>query len=225
MNQSTLHMPEFAPVVALAFLGAGLLLFGAVIGTATSLAFRRTRVARWIAGGGLLVAGVYAAALFAASLLTPDRTLSAGGRKVFCEIDCHLAYSVAGIERVGEGRFLAVTVRTWFDESSIAPWRGNAPLAPNPRVVYLIDAAGRRIEPSAAGQRAYESERGPTMPLSRPLSPGQSYATTFVFEAPGGLPGLRLFVGDPPGVDGLLIGHENSPMHGKIYFALDSKAS
>ena len=47
------QMPGFAPFVAMAFLGTGLLLFGAAVGGAIALAFRRTRLARGIGAGWL----------------------------------------------------------------------------------------------------------------------------------------------------------------------------
>jgi hypothetical protein len=237
MIQSTsLMMPELAPLVVLAFLGTGFLLFCALVGGAIALAFRKLRIARWIGAGGLLVAGGYAALLFGSSFLSRDRTLKPGEKKSFCEIDCHLAYSVVGASTAkalgrppqlmgASGTFHAVTVRTWFDETTIASFRGNAPLAPNPRVAYLVDAAGHRYAPSPAGQKAWEDEHGPTTPLTRELRPGESCETTLVFDLPDGASDLRLFLGDPLGVESVLIGHENSPMHGKIYFALETKGS
>jgi len=220
-----LPMPEFAPFVAMAFLGAGLILFVCVVGAAVSLAFRHLRVAAWIGGGAALVAVGYAALLFGASFLSRDRTLARGEKKYFCEIDCHLAYSVADVERIGGGPYVVVTLRTWFDPNTIAPWRGDAPLSPNARIVYALDAAGRHSGPSPAGQKAWEAAHGPATPLTKPLRPGESYITTLVFEAPAGPEGLRLFVGDPPGVEALLIGHENSPLHGKVYLALGERTA
>jgi hypothetical protein len=225
LPMADLPMPEFAPFVAMAFLGTGLLLFVCAVGAAISLAFRNRRVAGWIGAAAALVALAYGALLLGASLLSRDRTLARGEKKYFCEIDCHLAYSVTDVVRVGGSPYVAVTLRTWFDQNTIAPWRGDSSLSPNPRVVYAVDAIGRRVEPTAAGQRAWEAEHGPSTPLTRPLHPGESYTTTLVFEAPAGPEGLRLFVGDPPGVEELLIGHENSPLHGKVYLALGAKAA
>jgi hypothetical protein len=220
-----LPMPEFAPFVTMAFLGAGLVLFVCAVGAAISLAFRHRRIAGWIGAAAAFVALGYGALLFAASFLSRDRTLARGERKYFCEIDCHLAYSVTDVQRVGGGPYIAVTLRAWFDPNTIAPWRGDALLSPNPRVVYAVDGAGRPRHTSLAGQRAWEAEHGPATPLTRPLRPGESYTTTLVFEAPAGPEDLRLFVGDSPGLEKLLIGHENSPLHGKIYLALGSKAA
>ena len=242
MTQSTLQhlalllpeaafVPEHSAVSALGFLAAAAGALGALLAATASLAARRRT---WAAGIGLAsVAGAvaYGAVLFGCSLASRDRVLAAGGRKYFCELDCHLAYSVAGVERArtvglpaaavaARGRFTIIRVRTWFDPSTIAPFRGNAPLTPNPRDAWLVDASGRRIFPSAAATRAFEEAAGSFSPFSRPLSPGQSYETALVFDLPTDARGLRLFVGDPPGVERLIIGHENSPGHGKTWFAI-----
>ncbi len=228
MVQSTLALdafvPPLAPVAVLAFLGAGGLLAVAAIGGAVALAFRRFRLARWIFGVTFAVAAGYIAVLLGVSLQSRERTLGLGEKKYFCEIDCHLAYSIAGSEAAGPGA-LAVTVTTWFDPSTIASFRGNAPLSPNPRVVYLVDASGRRHEPSEGATRAWEAKHGASTPLTRELKPGESYTTTFVFDLPEPAQKPRLFLGDSIGVEYLLIGHENSPAHGKVYFALPGAES
>jgi hypothetical protein len=215
-------VPAQAPFVAIAFLGAGAALAIAAGAAVLCLALRRRRAAAVaaaiFAAGGLLYAGL----LLALSLASRDRVLAAKGRKYFCEIDCHLAYSVAGVERTPGGA-LAVRVRTWFDPSTIASFRGNAPLTPNPREAWLVDDAGRRFPVSGPATKAYEEGRGPFFPLTRPLAPGQSYETALVFELPrdASAKGSRLFLGDPPGIENALLGHENSPFHGRVYFALE----
>jgi hypothetical protein len=233
---STIRMPELAPLAVLAFLGTGLLVFCALVGGAIALAFRKPGIARWIGGVGLLVVVGYAALLLGSSFVSREKTLQPGEKKYFCEIDCHLAYSVVGASTAkalgrppqlvaASGTFEIVTVRTWFDETTIASFRGYGPLTPNPRMTYLVDSARRRYPFSPAGQKAWEDEHGPTIPLSKELRPGESYQTTLVFDLPDGVRNPRLFLGDPFGVENVLIGHENSPLHGKIYFALESKAS
>lgn len=230
------HSPAFAPFVVVAFLGTACLLFASIVGVAIALAFRKHQIARWLGTGGLLAGSGYAALLLGAAFLSRDRTLAPGEKKYFCEIDCHLAYSVVGASTAktlgrppqlvaASGTFQIVTVRTWFDETTIASFRGYAPLTPNPRTAYLVDTAGRRFTFSPAGQKAWEDEYGPTTPLMKELRPGESYETTLVFDLIDGAANLRLFLGDVPlGVESVLIGHENSPMHGKIYFALPTKA-
>jgi hypothetical protein len=201
--------PPLAPIVLLAFLGAGVLVVGSAVGGAIALAARRLSLAKLLLGGSFAVVLVYGTLLMAAALLSRDRVLKAGEKKYFCEMDCHLAYSVAAAASPREGA-RAVTVRTWFDPSTIASFRGNAPLSPNPRVVYLVDESDRRYEPSAEATKS----------LARDLAPGDAYDATFVFDVPPAASRLRLFVGDAPGLESLLIAHENSPLHGKVYFEL-----
>jgi hypothetical protein len=212
-------VPPLAPLVALAFLVAGSLLVCAAVGAGVALAARRSRLAKLLGGAGLAVGTVYATLLAAASVFSHDRTLGPGERKYFCEMDCHLAYDVASAEALDAGR-RAVTVRTWFDPKTIARWRGDGPLAPGPRTLYLLDEAGRRYDPSPEATRAWESAHGGSTPLEQALRPGESYTTTLVFELPPGTSAPRLFVGDPPGIERALIGHENSPMHGKTYLSV-----
>ncbi len=228
MIQSTLQpgvirdafVPALSPLVALAFLGSGFLLVCCAVGAGIAWAARRASLAKLLGGAGLAVAVVYTTLLGAASLLSRERVLASGERKYFCEMDCHIAYDVVAAD-APDGRTRAVTLRTWFDPSTIASFRGNAPLLPGSRVVYLQDEAGRRYEPSPEATRSWEDRHGAGTPFGKELVPGESYTTNFVFEVPPGAGGLRLFVGDPSGgIENLLIGHENSPLHGKIYFAL-----
>ncbi len=216
---ASVFVPPLAPLVLLAFLGTGFLLFGLAVAAAVSAAARRGRLARRLAAAALTVGAAYSVLLFGAAAASADRTLPVGVRKVFCETDCHIAYSVATASAPSPSR-LAVTVEAWFDPSTTASFRGDAPLTPNPRTVYLVDAVGRRLAPSPAATREWGAEHGPSAPLDRPLRPGEQSTTTFVFEMPPDFRAPRLFVGDPPGVESALIGHENSPGHGKTYFAL-----
>ena len=209
------RVPPLAPLVVLAFLGAGALVFCCVVGAAIALAVRRPRLARLLGGFGLAAAAAYAIFLVGAAFVSRDRILAVGEQKYFCEIDCHIAYTVEAGETSPNGN-RSVRLRTWFDPSTIASFRGNGPLAPGPRTVYLVDASGRRYD---ASMRAAVST-----PLTRELRPGESYVTVFEFRTPPEAAGLRLFVGDPPGLETFLIGHENSPFHGKVYFAIEPRA-
>lgn len=216
------YVPRFAPVVLLAFLGAGFALSVCGVGAAVALAAGRRSLARLLGGAALAVASGYATALVVSSLLSPGRTLASGEKKYFCEIDCHLAYSVARSAR--EGGALAVTVRTWFDPSTTASFRGDAPLTPNPREVWLELPDGRRVAPSEPATAAWRASHGEAASLSDALRPGESHDTTFVFDSASAEPGARLFVGDPPGIERLLIGHENGPFHRRALFALPAAA-
>jgi hypothetical protein len=227
----SMFVPEHSAFALLAFLGTGLILFLLFLGFVFALSTRRRVLAKWLAGAALAGAGAYLGALLLFSLTSREETLRKGDLKYFCEIDCHLAYSLEEASRTkvlgipprtaaAGGSFYVVVVKTWFDPRTIASFRGNGPLTPNPRAVFLVDESGRRYGVSPAGQRALEESRGPSAPMTRILRPGESYTTTLVFDLPDGVRRPRLFLGDAPGVETFLIGHENSLFHKKIYFEL-----
>ena len=96
------------------------------------------------------------------SAFSHDRTLAPGEEKYFCELDCHLAYSVQNVERVKQigdtvanGEFYVVTVRGRFDETTTAPLRPrDVPVTPNPLSFALVDGHGGRnwrIDPGPEG--------------------------------------------------------------------------
>src|ERR1700733_12854534 len=107
-------------------------------------------LARKLAVAATLLILVYGMALVGASAASREWALSPGEEKYFCEIDCHLAYSVVGIEKVqtigagstqktANGTFFVVSLRTRFDEHTISPNRGDSPLTPSPRTITLAD--------------------------------------------------------------------------------------
>lgn len=230
MAQS-IFVPEHPAFTVLAFLGTGLVLFLLSLGLLFALGTRRTALAKRLARAALAGATAYLGVLLFFSFTSREENLRKGDRKYFCEIDCHLAYSLEEASRTkvlgvppqtaaARGSFFVVTVKTWFDPTTIASFRGNGPLKPNRRAVFLVDESGSRYEVSLAGQKALEESRGPSAPLSRVLRPGEAYTTTFVFDLPDGVRRPRLFLGDAPGVEPLLIDHENSLFHRKVYFEL-----
>jgi hypothetical protein len=209
---SNMNFP--APIAALGFLAA---CCGALL-SLCALAMAAFVRKRQIAQLTLLIAAsgafVYFGLLFGFSLGSRDRLLTQGQEKYFCEIDCHLAYSVLQVKTepsIALTRHV-VTLRTRFDETTISSHRPKyAPLVPSPRTVQLIDSYGATYSPdSAAGS-----------PLSAPLIPGQSYTTELTFQIPSGARDLRLLVTTTPQwPDSVVIGDENSWLHKKTYFAL-----
>ena len=225
-------MPQFAPFVVLTFLGA--ILVGMVASAVFLYGFvRRQPVARLGAGIALVAIPLgYATLLFGASLTSHELVLPHGGKKYFCEIDCHLAYSVERVTRGktlgippnetrASGEFYRISLETWFDESTISEHRPKeAPLYPNPRQVYIADLDGHRYARSEAGERALEASGVKSTPLTRALVPGESYITELVFDLPPGIREPKLYVGDADPVSAVLIGHEESPLHRKIWFRI-----
>jgi hypothetical protein len=227
-------MPQFAPFVVLGFLGTCFLLAVTGLVLIVSLLLRKWKISKYAALGACAVAGVYFVLLFGASVVSEEKILTSDGKKYFCEIDCHIAYSV---ERVSEakvlgtppqqatasGKFYTVKIKTWFDENTISSHRGNGVLQPNPRRVVIVDEQGREYPPSADGLSILQHSEANWTPLTQSLRPGESYTTDFVFDLPDGVRNPRLFITDADVVTNFLIGHENSPLHKRIYFGLDAK--
>ena len=154
--------------------------------------------------------------LFGFSLASHDTVLASGQEKYFCEIDCHLAYAVLATKALPapDGMRYIVTLRTRFDETTISSNRPrDYPLRPSPRTAWLTDDQGGRYVPESAGGT----------PLLTSLIPGQSYTTELAFTVPSNANGLRLLIGTTPTWrDQLLIGDENSWLHKKTYFQLET---
>jgi hypothetical protein len=225
--------PHFAPIVVVLFLGSVfftgvsilVLAFGAVRG---SLLLVKIGSASAIA-----IVTTYALLLGIFSLASGEKTLAPGGWKYFCEIDCHIGYSVSGTDTVASfgpeisavsahGQFVVVHLRVWFDEHTISAHRGNGPLTSNPRRVVLVDANGSPYEESQPAEASYARLRGEEPSLAQPLRPGESFTKSLVFDVPKDARGLRLLIIEDDPESHLLISHENSPFHKKIYLGLDS---
>lgn len=230
----------FTPVhslpAALAFLAAGALGFLGAVASGVALLGGRPLLARRILLALVAAGGVYLTVLLGVSLASDERVLALGEQKYFCEVDCHLAYSVTGVttsnilgplpqEVQAAGTFHIVTVKVWFDERTISSRRAkDMPLAPNPRKLRVVDADGRAYPVSFAGQRALEQGHGrPEVSgaLCQPLRPGESNEAQLVFDLPEEVrdPRLLITTADPPAY--FIIGHESSWLHKKISFALE----
>ena len=114
--------PRYAHLVALLFLSSAFVIFLCVFVAAVAMISKSARMAKSATAGAA-------------------RT---GSSKYFCEADCHIAYSIESVTEAStlgpetkpitaQGRFVIVRLKTWFDEYSIAPFRGNDPLTPDPR--------------------------------------------------------------------------------------------
>jgi len=217
-------VPPLAPFVVLAFLGAIALIALALLAAVISAVARRWVLLRAALAVAVVAAVAYGATLVAFSLATREKVLLPGEEKVFCEIDCHLAYAVTAARLAPspvpgqEPDHLVVTVRTRFDERSISSRRGDASLSPNSRIAFLVDDHGRALAPiTVTGETG---ARAGLAPLARPLRPGESYLTELSFALPAQPQRCRLFVGSGDAETRVLIGHENSILHHKVWFAL-----
>ena len=210
-NPSNMNFPP--PASVLGFLAACGGTFVAAAAALVAWFIRKPRIVRALA---LLVAAgavVYFGLLFGLSLASHDSVLNRGQEKYFCEIDCHLAYSVVEVktESAAVTTRYFVTLRTRFDETTISPRRPkDATLTPNPRILRLIDASQREYSPAAVHGT----------PLDTPLKPTDSYTTQLEFDLPKGPSAFRLLVTTKGSEQRLMIGDENSWLHKKTYFAL-----
>jgi hypothetical protein len=201
------------PFTVLLFVGAALGSVALTVLYVIARVMKREPVARITLRLLLAGAGLYAVVFLAASIASRNRVLAPGDEKHICEIDCHLAYSVAAAkaEALPSGRLREiVTVKVRFDEATISARRPrDATLTPNSRYVALVDDAGNQFPGSTEG-------------LQRKLVPGESYTTDIVFDVPAAAKGLRLVLRNDDPETTFIIGHENSLLHGKTTFSLST---
>jgi len=220
-----------APVGVLCFLGASfvmVVLGGVALHALVVRRFGRARLTLAMLAG---VVAVYFGVILVFSFASGEKVLARGEEKHFCEIDCHLAYSVADVHRAktlgdganaatARGEFYVVNVRTRFDETTISPTRGDGQLYPNPRSLTVFDGRGRAYTVSEEGQRALAASGSAGRPLDTPLRPGESYTTELVFDLPPDSNNLTLLINESDLPTHFIIGHENSPLHKKTEFKL-----
>jgi hypothetical protein len=216
----------------LSFLGLGFASLVAAIACVVLCLMRRRQTATRVFQGAAGIWALYFVVLLAFSFTSREQVAAVNQEKYFCEVDCHLAYSVLDVTRVStlgdaasksaaRGAYYVVTVQTRFDENTISSHRPkDAPLRPNPRKVSVIEAEGRKYEESPVGVKALESVEGPRVPLTRQLRPGESYVTKLVFDLPVDVRNPRLEIVEADWITHLLISHENSFFHKKTLFSL-----
>ena len=195
------------PLTFLLFIAVVLGVAGAAVLGGFALLLKRGDVARLIGAVALGAVDIYVALALIAGWASKDRVLARGQEKHICEVDCHLAYSVVGAQT--RGTHCTVTVKVRFDETTISPHRGMAPLRPNSRYVALVDDSGRSYEAPSDG-------------LRRPLVPGESYTTDLAFDVAPDARDLRLVLRNDDPETRLMIGHENSFLHAKTTFRIGS---
>ena len=180
---------------------------------------------RGLQAAGGLSAG-YLAVLGLVSLASRERVLAPGSEKYFCELDCHLAYSVERVEPLrptpsGDGTIWAVRLKTRFDPRTISRSRDpEAPLWPNPRRLGLIDTRGRPYAPAEGLEPAWSGRGRSSAPLTQELRPGESYSTTVLFTLPAEAAPSKLMLQEDLFVNRFLIGHERSFLHAPVLLGL-----
>ena len=220
-----------APLGVMALLGTGFLFFLAALVLIQSLIVKKRGRAKVVLVSMLIIAGAYLGVTLIFSFASNEKVLARGEEKHFCEIDCHLAYSIVNARQsktignppsqsAAQGLYTIITIKTRFDETTISPTRGNALLHPNSRVLTLVDERGNKYKPSAEGQRALDAAQGSGTALTTPLRPGESYTTDVVFDLPSDARASTLLINEGEWVTHLVIGHENSLLHKQAKFQL-----
>lgn len=213
-----------APIGALALLGTGFVFLLAGLAFVYTLIKRKFGANKLVLLLTAVVAASYLGVMLLFAFTSSEKVLARGQEKHFCEIDCHLAYSIVDVtesrtlgnapnQATAAGTFRVVTIKTRFDETTINPTRGNALLHPNSRVLTVIDENGKKYFPSLEGQQALERANAAGTPITTPLRPGESYTTTFVFDLPADVRAPALLITEGEWITHFVIGHENSPFH------------
>jgi hypothetical protein len=220
-----------APLGALALLGTGFLLLTAGFTLGYSVLMKKSRLTKFALLTIVLFAGSYLALLLIYSFASSEKVLARGEEKHFCEIDCHLAYSVTDVhetkvlgegaeELTAAGMFRVVTIKTRFDETTIGRNRGNGLLYPNSRVVSISDENGTLYLPSAVAQSSLQKSQTAGTAMTIPLRPGEKYLTTLVFDLPADIKNPTLLIHEGEFLTRFVVGHENSFLHKKTRFKI-----
>ena len=220
-----------APIGVLLLLAAGLVIALTTLLLVYALFTRKTVLSKFAFLTLAMIAGAYFALMLIFSWSSNDRVLLRGQEKHFCEIDCHLAYSVLDVKQTKSlgnppyaanalGTFYVITVRTRFDETTIGARRGDGPLSPNARLLTVIDSNGERYSPSAAAQAFLQGNAASGTSITTALRPGESYNTTVVFDLPPTVQHPVLLINEGDWITHFVIGHENSLAHKKTTFEI-----
>ncbi len=220
-----------APIGAMAFLGTGLLFFVAGLIFLYTVIKGELAGTKVVVGAVAVVAAMYIGFMVVFSFTSSETLLARGQEKHFCEIDCHLAYSILDVRQTktlgsgpnhatAEGLYHIVTIKTRFDENTISSTRGNGTLTPNSRLAAVVDAQGREHWPSESGAKVLAQTEDPGTPFTEALRPGEMYTTKLVFDLPADVANPTLLLNEDTWMTRFIIGHENSLLHEKTRFQL-----
>jgi hypothetical protein len=194
------HAPS--PLGDLALVGATCLLALAAALALAGLALGRPRLARGAAALAAALVGLYALALLGVAFASRERVLPPGAEKSVSGFDPHLHFKVAGPAQRGPDGTLTVRLDARSDAARSVQRLDRLSAA-------LVDERGRRWSPE------------PPPPLVGSLAPGETTVAAFRFRPAPDAAGLRLLVTERGWPLALTIGHEVSPFHRKVLFALE----
>lgn len=190
-----------------------------------SIVSKRLRLATFTLGGVLAGFAFYTAALFAASLMSTEKTLAANEAKEFCGfyLDCHVHVRVIDVQvskrifsHKADGKFYVVTAEVYSD-------------ARNPNIRFrlldpeavIFDSAGNKFTRNDSVEMDMAS--GP-MRFGADITGHEPFKKELVFDIPETSTGLRMLVTEGYGVDkkieSVLIGDEDSIMHKQTFFEI-----
>ena len=215
-----------APILLVTAAGLAVLGLGLLVAWLTG----RRLVAFATGGAALAWAGLYGAALLAASLGSRQEVLAPGAVKRFCGfyLDCHMGVAVERVRtmpRIGDlttdGAFAIVTLRI---ESNAL----RATLRLLEPTMTLEDALGTVRSRSRAAEEAWRAAGGAVLPLDRDLPAGGHYFADVIFEVPAAAvqsprsPLLRVTEGYRIDrvIELFVIGDEDSFLHAPTLLAL-----
>jgi hypothetical protein len=221
---------DVAHGAALAVLGTGFVAALAVLVAGVLFVRGERRLAAIAFAGAPIVVAAYIGALLLISLMSRNRVIGHGEEKHYCELDCHLAYTVtdvslvdslgSGIALAPHGRFCVVTLTARFDPTTTAPWRPHdAPVSPDPRELVLLDDRDRVLNASAEAQRALAQAGAAGASLDLPLLPGASASSRVVFDLPAGYRPQRILLRDREVFHRFALADELSWRHARTYWS------
>lgn len=208
------------------------LLAGFVAGLALMIGFASTnRKMIYVTLRGTAVWGLaYGALLLTTSLSSEDQLLGHGQRKAFCGfyLDCHVGVTVLRTDRahqlflgdssvVADGEFVLVDLRVDNDAQRM-------PLGPRHIRAYAEDVSGQRFKRRHDLEFEIAELVHPVSVEDAPIPARGSVRRLMVFEVPEGTGALRMHVSSGGTMERLLelllIGDEDSLLHGRSYFRI-----
>ncbi|MGC2234556.1 MAG: DUF4352 domain-containing protein [Pyrinomonadaceae bacterium] len=180
----------------------------------------------FVLGGVTVWFAFYVIIFLVSSVFSEEKTLSLNEPKEFCGfyLDCHLHTAVTNIrktktigDRTANGEFYIVKVKVFSDAKQ-------ATLGLLTVDAKVIDNQKREFQRDAAA----EASLGEQPPFDKQISPVESFEKEIVFDLPADAQNPRLDIREGYGIDhaieAILVGDEDSLMHKRNYFRLESQA-